>query len=73
MFISIPKGTLIPSVFIRNFILNLENNHLELDTEQYRNDQPGVNIGIEDDNERINAMYTDLDEEYANASSTEDL
>ena len=36
MFISIPKEFFVPVVFSDSFILNKENNHLEFDTNSYR-------------------------------------
>lgn len=73
MFISIPKDTKIPSIFTKEFILNKENNHLEFDTEQYRNDEPGITPGENDDNARINGIITNLDEEYASENTEPEL
>ena len=36
MFISIPKEFFVPVIFSDGFILNQENDHLELDTNLYR-------------------------------------
>ena len=51
MFISIPKEFFVEVIFDKKFILNKENNNMELDTDNYREN----NI---DDNDTI--VYTEL-------------
>ena len=52
MFISIPKEFFVPVVFGEGFILNEQNNHLELDTDMYRE-----STGKKSVNENINKTY----------------
>ena len=54
MFISIPKEFFVPVVFGEGFILNEQNNHLELDTDMYRE-----STGKKTINETINKTYLD--------------
>lgn len=52
MFISIPREFFVPVVFGEGFILNEQNNHLELDTDRYRE-----STGNKSTNENINMNY----------------
>lgn len=57
MFISIPKEFFVPVIFSDGFILNQENDHLELDTNLYRKSSES-----EKDNEIEISKKANLDE-----------
>ena len=64
MFISIPKEFFVPVVFGDGFVLNEENNNLELDLNMYR-ESTGKKSNI---NEEINKEYLENNKKYLEGS-----
>ena len=66
MFISIPKEFFVPVIFGDTFILNEENNNLELDLNMYRESTGKKNIS----NLGMNKEYLEKNKEYLEKSKT---